>query len=442
MPLDLFLHHDLPRGLAGAFSIEVLTANRLIGAIEAALLAGFAVGFARALDLAGGAAFATASVALLGGGLGLFTGYGKAFSELSLATAAIAMFSMRAVQGRGGLLGLGIAVAAGFLVHRAAVAFVPPLAVSLAFALRRDPQAWRRPAAITGLAAAAIALLAMAPKLIAAFAGFDRAHLSPEGGGIARAWSLAVQLIRLADLIDTTIVLAPLALAIPALLLVLRGLVARRAIAVALLALALPLALSMVFVHPKQGMFRDWDVFAAAGVALSMVAAWLVGETLRSGSRDWLAVAVALGVAVPPAQWLLLQHDVPSGLARVEAYLVEPPPRSPGEQALNWSFLHIRQTGLGRYPEAAAAAARAAAFAPSPRLLYEWASAEAARGDLVKAREVLLRLIDKAETMPDAWSALATVSEQLGDSAGARRAAERLLELSPGNRRAIEILGR
>jgi len=51
------------------------------------------------------------------------------------------------------------------------------------------------------------------------------------------------------------------------------------------------------FIHPAQGLFRDWDDFASAGVALSMIAAWLVGESLRDARRHaWLGVAVTLGV--------------------------------------------------------------------------------------------------------------------------------------------------
>jgi hypothetical protein len=52
-----------------------------------------------------------------------------------------------------------------------------------------------------------------------------------------------------------------------------------------LLALALPFVLVAVLIHPAQGIFRDWDDFAASGVALSLIAAWLVGEALRSAPR-------------------------------------------------------------------------------------------------------------------------------------------------------------
>jgi tetratricopeptide (TPR) repeat protein len=190
-------------------------------------------------------------------------------------------------------------------------------------------------------------------------------------------------------------------------------------------------------------MFRDWDDFAATGVALSLATAWLAGEALRAApARAWLGAAVTLGVAVPTAQWLVLQHSVDHGMKRVEAYLTEAPSRSIGERALSWSYLSLRNSGLGRLDTAADDAARAAGTAPSPRLLYEWASAEATRGDLRKSQAVLRTLIAKAGTMPDAWSALALVSEQLGDTAQARQAAERLLALAPTDRGARELLAR
>ena len=58
--------------------------------------------------------------------------------------------------------------------------------------------------------------------------------------------------------------------------------------------------------------------------------------------------------------------------------------------------------------------AHAAAIAPSPRLLYEWALAEARRGRLPEAREILTRLA-KAPEMHTAWATLALVSYRLDD---------------------------
>src|SRR4249920_2165786 len=59
MPLDLFLHHSLPQAMAGAMHVEPLDAERIVGALEAAILALLAVAFARALELRGAAALVT-----------------------------------------------------------------------------------------------------------------------------------------------------------------------------------------------------------------------------------------------------------------------------------------------------------------------------------------------------------------------------------------------
>ena len=62
------------------------------------------------------------------------------------------------------------------------------------------------------------------------------------------------------------------------------------------------------------------------------------------------------------------------------------------------------------------------------------------RGRLEKSREVLLRLVGKAAPMAQAWLALAQVSLQLGDTTGARAAAESTLALAPGQGEAQRLL--
>ena len=133
---------------------------------------------------------------------------------------------------------------------------------------------------------------------------------------------------RALDLANAIVLLAPLALLIPALLAGFGRALPRRAeILPAVMLLAALLALSCV-VHPLQGMVRDWDVIAPAAWRSRCVAAWLVGETLSAAPR---AVARARGGPRgdrASVQWLVHLGSAPHALARVEAVLREPPARS------------------------------------------------------------------------------------------------------------------
>ena len=125
MPLDLFLHHTLPQVMAGAMHVDPLDAERIVGAFEAAILALLAVAFARALELHGAAALVTVAATALEGWLALFTGYGKAFRELSVVVLAVAAFGVRLVRSGRGIVPLGLAVAVGLALHRSGVGLLP-----------------------------------------------------------------------------------------------------------------------------------------------------------------------------------------------------------------------------------------------------------------------------------------------------------------------------
>src|SRR5207249_3988032 len=178
-----------------------------------------------------------------------------------------------------------------------------------------------------------------------------------------------------------------------------------------LAALVLPLAGVMLFVHPAQGLFRDWDDFAATGVAISLLAAWLVGETLRETRRfAWLAVAVTLGVAVAAVQWLTVHTDTVRGLHRVRAFVLEPPVRPEAQRGTTWDYLGIRSFRLERYPDAEAAFAHAAETVPSPRVLQEWALAATMAEDLRTAQVAYRRLLAKDRSNSYGWLGMLAVS--------------------------------
>jgi tetratricopeptide repeat protein len=481
LPLDVLLHYGLPRALGDAALLDANGAARVLGAIEAGIFGALAVLFARALELRGAAAAATASVVLFGGYLGMFTGFSKAFAELCLLVAATGVFALRAVREGRGLTGLGVTFAIGLTLHRSAVGLLPAVALAVILGARAPagaPAARLRRLA-TALVIPALALAVMGPRIVAVVRRWDVQHFAPgarEGGILAAALAGP----RPVDLVNLLVMLSPLSLVVPVLLpLVLRGRAAdprdpggeRGRELLVLAALALPFVGVAPFLHPAQGLFRDWDDFAASGVAVSLLAAWVIGRALAAAPRHaWLAPAVSLAAIGPTLLWLLHHTDVDRGLQRVHAFLREPPARTAAEYGNTWDFVGIRSFRLAnereragehaeaerRWSEAAAAWSEAARTAPSPRILQEWALAEtmvghkrieageraAAIPHYRRAAEVYRRMLEKAPENALGWLGLATVAINAGDLGEARRAAGELLRLQPGNRDALGILAR
>jgi hypothetical protein len=451
-PLDLVLHDTAVRALTAVAPLEPNEVARLLGAIEAALLGAIAVRFTRVAGLEGAAAIGAAAIVLWGGYLSLFTGYNKAFAELTLLTAAVGAFGMEAVARGSGLLPMGAALGLALLMHRLAIGLLPGAAAVWVLWLMTHGRAgaWRRPGTIVAFVIPLGALAAILPHLPRLAGGIDAGNFLPAGargpGGIlAAAWSGHRPL----DLANLLVFLSP---AVPALLAALfligapgaeerPGSAHRRHQGLVLIALAGPLLLLMPFFHPPQGLFRDWDAFAAGGVAASLGVAWLVGRVIESAPRfRWLGPAIALGVAAPMLHVLVLHTRVDAGLARIQAYLAGPPARSEQERATTWDYLGARILDLGRREEAAAAFAQAAALTPSPRILREWAATELLCDRPERAAAIYRRLLDRKPDDLQAWVEYAMLSARFGDVVEARRAAERALALKPDDRRARAIL--
>jgi hypothetical protein len=453
LPLDVFLHYALPLKLAAAH-VTANGAARLLGAIEAGILGALAAAFARTLELRGGAAFACAAVVLFGGYLGMFTGFSKAFAEMCVLLAVAGVSAIRTLRTGRGLFAFGLAVAIGLTLHRSALGMFPAWALvwGLWLARRGRDGAWRRPGVLAAAVPPFLALVIMAPRIVGTVIGTDTAvHFAPPDvqaqGGVLRALLAGT---RPFDFVSLVLMLSPLALAIPLVAPLLAPALAKRpdrgSEALLLTALALPFVLVMVFIHPAQGLFRDWDDFAATGVALSLLTAWLVGETLRDTRKfAWLAVAVTLGVAVPTLQWLIVHTDTVRGLARVRAFVTEPPLRPPPQRGTTWDYLGIRSFRLDRFADAQEAFAHAAETSPSPRILQEWGLAATMANDLPTAQRAYQRMLAKQPENPLGWLGLVAVSMRLRDVPEAKRAATTLLRLDPTSaeaRRALDEIAR
>lgn len=444
LPLDVALHYHLLRLLIGAGIPSADHAARLLGALEAAALAGFAMAFARALGLRGVAALAAASIVFFGGWLGLFTGYSKAFSELVVLVVAIAVLALRALPAGAGLTRLGLGLALAFALHRSSLAFLPAGALALVMGARaRGASSGRSPGVIAAVAAPVVVLAALFPRLLGTFTGFDWIHhlASPavmHGGGV---WGSALAPLHLLDLANLVALLSPAAFIVPVLMLIAGPGLLRGRDALLLLALAVPQLLLMLLVHPAQGVFRDWDVFAPAGAALALLAALAVGRILSaSPAHRWLGVSVSAAVMAPATMWLIHSANLDRGLDRVVAFATEAPLRTEVERGLTWEFVGTSANVHGRTELAGDAMAHAAALTPSARVIMEWGMAEAARGEYAVARRAFEQAAARDPAQQRVWLNLLNACMRLDDLAGAHRAAEQLVRLMPGEPRAARVL--
>jgi hypothetical protein len=449
LPLDVLIHYTLPAALRKANILSANPAARWLGVIDAALLTWLASRFVRVLRMRGVAALASWSVVVFGGYLGMFTGYSKSLAELVVIALAVAVWGVQLAREGRGALALGVTLAIGFSLHRAATVFAIPAALAWALGARHmDAAAWRRPATWAALALPGLALALTAQRIVSTVLQVDAVvHLAP--GDVRRVGVLAAALAgpRASDFLNLIVMLSPVAFAVLAAVIAARTAAAAPSAAppdearradvatrTVLLALCLPLVAIAPFIHPAQGLFRDWDDFAATGMTISLLAAFALGGLLeRAGARRWVAVAAVLAAFSATAQWLALHADADQGLARARAIVTEPPAREESERAGLWDYLGIRNFRLGRWPESADAFAHAAAYAPSPRMLQEWAMAETMAGDLPRAQQVYQRLTVKDPRNTSGWLGLGTVSSRIPDVDEAFRATAQLLALDPGN---------
>jgi len=419
LPLDRFLHSALLQPF-GRGSMEAANAAlRALGALEAGVLAMLAVAFARALRLTGIFAALAAGIVFFGGYLTMFTGFGKPASELCLATVALVTFGLRAIEGRTSLLPCGVVMAAALLLHRSSVMLLPAWLAIAAMTMRT--YGGRRLANVLGIALPVVVGLVALPRILAIATGYDLSHhLAP--------WSPR----RVLDLANLLLALSPLAIVSP-LLLALRGpAIGGRRDAALLLVLALSFLPALLLIAPQQGIFRDWDVFAPAAMAFSMLGAWLTVETVVAApGRTWLAVTVCVLMGMSSLQWMALNRDVTRGLARVRAYILEPPGPPAADRPLVWDFLTSRNMRLRRWSEAAQDAAHAAEDAPHRRILLMWALAATNAEDFRDAQQVYRRLLEREPEDPLGWLGLAGTAWRLNDRAELERAIAKLRSYAP-----------
>jgi hypothetical protein len=429
LPLDRFLHLTLLWPLGAGSEVAANTAARALGAIEAGLLAILALRFAGALRVGGALGALAAGIVFFGGYLTMFTGLGKPASELCLVVVALATFGIAALERDASLAPFGLTMAIALALHRSSVILIPAaLLIGWRWFALHGRATWRRPGTWLAVLAPALLAILMAPR-IASVASYDWSHhlLTPEarqqGGMLAAAFAPR----HLLELLNLVLALTPLAVGTPLLLAARRRQASSSPRGMVLGTLALSYLAAMLVIHPQHGIFRDWDVFAPAGIAFSLLVAWLVVEVLREAPEwRWLTAPALALVTVSALQWLVVNRQPEHGLARVHAYLTEPPGPVAADRPLIWDIVAARAIRVGLWDQAAEAAARAAEDAPHRRILLMRQIAETMRGNDRAAEQVSLQMLRLDADDPLGWLGLAGAAKRLDDSTQLERALTKL----------------
>ena len=438
LPLELLLNKVIPTYFTSSSEHDPNTGTRLMGVFAAAGLVVVIVALSKTWELSGIAKVVSICIALFGGYLTVFTGLGKPAAVLCILTASSALGCTLLVKGKTGAWILGISLGIALLTHRSALALIPVWVTSLALASRRRVLNKSR---LTG---------AVLPVLLAGFIAtplvwrilitFDFPH------HVAPTTHPGVWLVdtfgplHLADLINLLLIYTPIFL--PALLLI-RGSTPTPTPAteqVLLITLVLSFLPILLFIHPIQGVFRDLEVFAPAGMALALLTANVFGNSFQSTRlHRWIAPALVASVLIPALQWLIHFHDPVNGLRRAHAFGTEAPQRPDDELAQLWDLLAYRAFRLRDWQTAVEASQLSVHYAPHKRGFLMLAVAHTYAGQHLAAQRIYLRLAELYPDAPEAWLGLLGESIRLRDHAQIRRAVARLRSYPPRSKEVLVL---
>lgn len=434
LPLDDWIHDRATRWLMRVLETDGMTVSRMLGALEAGLMATLAVGVASALGATAGIAAAVVALVSCSGALGLFGGYSKALSELSLVTAAVGALGIGYLRTGRGWFRLCLAISIGLASHRLALGLLPAWGVAGWLRHRAAVSPARRWTWGERLATLLplITLVVLSPQLWRVLTTFDsRQFLLPWGavsasGDAGGEWP--GRWIDIPNMILFVCPLAPLALLAPR---VARG-GENRLILGFLAALVIPMTVVLIQFRSPMGLIRNWDVFAPVGVAWSIAVAWVVVH-VRGSAHETALRAIAVGLQAVACGVLLLVHQnsTEHGLSRLRMLLSANPPLGDVERASTFDFMGQRLVEWGRLDEAAEALENSAQLTPTPRILRQWATVEAMRGRLDRAVGIYRTLLERKPTDAVAWLEYARLSHSIGDRQEAHRAAREAHRLAP-----------
>lgn len=436
LPFEVLLDRVVPREVAPFSTADTHLALRAIGACAAAGLAIGALRLVRQWGFTGVAAATSAAIIFFGGYLATFTGLGKPAAVMCLLVTLVILGSLRLAQrGAGGLLGLSLALA--LFTHRGALLLLPVWMVAVFYALPASGPATRpsRRGLALAISLPVLACVIVAPLILRIMREVDLpGHIAPlavrRTGVLASAFD-GLHLIDLANLVMFYTPAPAIALALGLAVGVRAG---GRPEPMLLAALAAPFIPLMLFLHPMQGVIRDLDVFATAGMSLAIVAAYGIGLALeRRILPAWLAPAIVLAVVAPSLQWLIHFHDGDRGLQRVRALVLEQPARPDDDRARLWDALAYRAFRLQQWKLAVEASAQSARYAPHARPLIMLAIARTYTGAYGEAEAVYVDLAKRFPEDPLVWVGLGGAALRMADTLEFRRSLAKLNSYAPNS---------
>jgi len=402
LPADVWLHYSLPRWLATARVCSAAMAARVLGGMEAAMLAIVGVELSRILRLTGVASCVAAAALLFGPQLAMMTGYAKALSELAVCAAVMGVLAIRVVSEGRGVFPLSVALGVALLLHRSAVLFLPAY---FAFLIMTRGLLGKSPRTLLAAAVApAIALCVAGPRIVRTLSSFD---LHAGHFGVSGLNELALNGL---DLINMLLMM-------PVLILGLAGTRIRGLRIPVWTWMTIPLLPAIGIGHFAQGLFRDWDLFIPSLVLLSVLAAAQVSSIVMKLERPqrWIGPCILMSLACPPVIALAEQADLQAGMKRAEAFATESPTRSPDVRGKVWTFLSDRWVQLENYREAVRTARAAAELTPTRSVLLLLAGSERNVGDHSAALATYRRLLRVDPRNDEGWYCVALYSADAGD---------------------------
>src|SRR5262249_25034819 len=202
-----------------------------------------------------------------------------------------------------------------------------------------------------------------------------------------------------------------------------------------LLLLGVPFWLLALVVRPAQGLARDYDIYAFAGITMGFALAWRWGRrwAVFPDVTRWSA-AVAAAAPARVLGFLLTKANLDHGLARVRSIADGPPQRTLTELAKMREFLGGRLFRLARFPESTVQYGKAAEIAPSPNILAAWGMAARRAGDAVTEERAFTSLLERAPAdrvtiRLTALTGLAEIALARGQSEKARGFVDRALAI-------------
>ena len=425
LPLEVLLNFTIPRAFESFSHLDPNVANRLIGAIAAAALGLCSLALAREWGFTESAAGVAAGTIWFGGYLTVFTGLGKPAAMLCVLTAMSVLGATRLVDSmRGGWL-IGASVGSAFVTHRSGLALAPLWIACVVLAARKHQLLGWRSRMELGTAAGLpiIGGIIALPMVWRIFFDFDLPrHFLTASVRKAGFVSTAFAPMHLIDLANLLLLYTPAIVSASIVVIADRRDSLRGLSALLLVILLLSFAPLLLFIHPIQGVFRDLEVFAPAGLASALLAAFVLGRGLQERRlASWLSPVLIASVLVPSLQWLLQFHDPVRGLRRARMFAIEMPARAPDELAQLWDLLAYRAFRLQEWSLAVEASEQSVRYAPNERAKLMLAVARTYVGKFGAAETVYVELADRFPADPLVWVGLCGVAFRLGDSLQVQR---------------------